>query len=112
MFKLEKPSEINWPVTVNIPRDGGNTTKAIFTGKFRLITTGEFNAIYNNGGNDEDLIRNVFTGWGSDLCDESGAPMEFNETNLNMAIAMPYVRNGIVAAYLELSQGKKAAAKN
>lgn len=112
MFKIETPKVLSWPVTVNIPRDGGNTTQAIFNGKFRMISTGEFNAIYNNGGNDEDLIRNVFVGWGSDLCDESGNPMEFNEANLNLAIAMPYVRNGIVTAYLELSQGKKAAAKN
>lgn len=112
MFKIEQPKEITWPVTVSIPRDGGNATKAVFTGKFKVITNAEFNAIYTNGGNDEDLIRNVMTGWGNDLCDESGNPMEFNEANMNLAIGMPYVRNGIVAAYLELSQGKKAAAKN
>lgn len=112
MFKIEKPKEITWPVTVSIPRDGGNTTKAIFTGKFKVLPNIEFNAIYANGGNDEDLARNVLTGWGNDLCDESGNPMEFNEENLSLAVAMPYVRNGIVAAYLELSQGKKAATKN
>jgi len=112
MFKIEKPKEISWPVIVSIPRDGGNTTKATFTGKFKLLTSAEFNAMYANGGNDEDLIRAVMTGWGDDLCDEFGAPMEFSETHLNMALTMPYVRNGIVAAYLELSQGRKAAAKN
>lgn len=112
MFKIEKPKEISWPVTVSIPRDGGNTTKATFTGKFKLLPSAEFNAIYNGGGNDEDLIRAVMAGWGEDLCDESGSPMEFSEANLNVVIAMPYVRNAIVAAYLELSQGRKAAAKN
>lgn len=112
MFKIEKPTEITWPVTINLPRDGGNTTKAVFTGKFKILSNTEFNAIYANGGNDEDLARNVLTGWGNDVCDEAGNPMEFNEENVNKVIAMPYARNGIAAAYLELSQGKKAAAKN
>lgn len=113
MFKIEKPKSIKWPVTVSIPRDGGNTTKATFTGEFKMISSAEFNAIYNsNGGNDEDLIRNVMTGWGDDLCDEFGSPMEFSEENLNTIAAVPYIRAGIVAAYLELSQGKKAGAKN
>lgn len=112
MFKIEKPKDITWPVAVSIPRDGGNTVKATFTGKFKILTGAEFNAIYNNGGNDEDLIRNVLTGWNQDLCDEDGNPLEFNEDNVAMIAARPYIRTAIIAAYLELSHGKKAAAKN
>lgn len=112
MFKVEKPKEITWPVTVSIPRDGGNTVKAIFTGKFRILPATEFNAIYSSGGNDEDLVRNVLTGWNTDLCDESGTPLEYNDENLNMIAATPYIRTAIVSAYLELSHGKKATAKN
>ncbi|MDE2388924.1 MAG: hypothetical protein KGN35_07580 [Betaproteobacteria bacterium] len=112
MFKIEKPKEISWPVTVSAPRDGGSTAKSTFTGKFKVMPSTEFNAIYNNGGTDEDLIRNVLTGWNDDLCDESGNPLEFNEENLSMIVSVPYVRAGIIAAYLELSSGKKAAVKN
>lgn len=112
MFKLEKPSEITWPVTVNVPRDGGTTTKAVFTGKFKILPGAEFNAIYSGGGNDEDLCRNVVTGWGPDVSDQEGNPLPFNDENINKMIAIPYVRSGLVAAYLELSQGRKAAAKN
>lgn len=112
MFKIEKTKEITWPVTVSVPRDGGNAAKQVFTGKFKLITSGEFNAIYNNGGNDEDLVRAVLRGWGEDLCDESGTPLQFSTENLEMVISVPYVRNSIVSAYLELSQGKKSSTKN
>ena len=112
MFKVEKSPEINWPVTVSIPRDGGITVKAVFTGKFKVLTAVEFSAIYASGGNDEDLIRIVMTGWGADVLDAAGEPMEFNEGNLSQLVAMPFVRNAIVAAYLELSQGNKAARKN
>ncbi|MXS82276.1 phage tail assembly chaperone [Nitrosomonas oligotropha] len=112
MFKVEKPKDITWPVTVSIPRDGGNAVKATFTGKFKILPSAEFNAIYNNGGSDEDLICNVMTGWNSDLCDEDGNSMEFNEENLSLIASVPYIRSAIVSAYLELSNGKKAARKN
>ncbi len=112
MFKIEKQKEIFWPVTVSAPRDGGSTTKATFTGRFRVMPSTEFSAIYSNGGTDEDLIRNVLTGWNDDLCDESGSPLAFNDENLNMIVSIPYIRAAIVAAYLELSIGKKSGAKN
>jgi len=112
MFKIEKQKEISWPVTVSAPRDGGNTVKATFTGKFRILPSAEFNAIYSSGGTDEDLVRNVLTGWNDDLCDESGNPLAFNEENVNMIVSVLYIRAAIIAAYLELSSGKKAAAKN
>lgn len=112
MFKIEKPKEIIWPVTVSIPRDGGVTAKATFTGKFRILSGSEFNAIYANGGSDEDLVRNVLTGWGTDLRDESDQSMDFNEENLNLIASVPYIRAAIVAAYLELAHGRKAGGKN
>lgn len=112
MFKVEKPATIAWPVTVSIPRDGGGTTKATFTGKFKILPGAEFNAIYANGGSDEDLVRNVLVGWNDDLCDESGSPLEFSEQNVDLIISIPYRRAAIVAAYLELAHGKKAGGKN
>lgn len=113
MYKIEKQNEISWPVTVNIPRDGGNTVKATFTGKFRILSGAEFNGIFaKEGGNDEDLCRAMFVGWGDDLCDESGAPLVFTEEERNKFISVPYQRMGVVEAYMQLSHGKKAAAKN
>ncbi len=112
MFKVEKSKEITWPVAVSIPRDGGNVVKATFTGKFKIMSGAEFNAIYSSGGNDEDLVRNVLTGWNEDLCDEFGTPLEFSDENRSIIAAVPYIRAAIVSAYLELSHGKKAAAKN
>jgi len=112
MFKIEKLKDITWPVTVSVPRDGGNAVKATFTGKFKLLTSPEFNAIYNSGGSDEDLVRNVLTGWENNLCDEDGNPLEFNDENLNLVATRTYIRTAIVSAYLELSSGKKAGTKN
>lgn len=112
MFKLEKMKSILWPVTVNEPRDGGTFAKSCFNLKFELLPGGEFNAIYKSGGNDEDLLRRSVIGFGLDLIDESGAPISFTQENLELLISKPYVRNAMIEAYLELSQGKKAEAKN
>lgn len=112
MFKVEKPTTIAWPVTVSIPRNGGNVVKATFTGEFRILSGAEFNAIYANGGSDEDLVRNVLTNWGADLRDESDQSMDYNDENLNLIASVPYIRAAIVAAYLELAHGKKAGGKN
>jgi hypothetical protein len=41
MFKLSMVKEVDWPVTVTIPQDGGAVMKATFTARFRLITQAE-----------------------------------------------------------------------
>ena len=100
------------PVTINIPRDGGNVTKAKCTVHYELISQDEFTAIYDNGGNDEDLLHRVIKGFGSDVADEDGNPLAFNDDNLDKLLRVPYVRVGFVHGYLECSSGKAAARKN
>ena len=79
MFKLEQPKSVKWPVTVNIPQDGGTIKKKIFNAEFTLLDQDEFNAIYKDaGGNDEDLIRRTLVGW-SDVGDPDGNPIDFQE---------------------------------
>lgn len=111
MFKLEEQKNVKWPVTVNIPRDGGRTTKAEFTAHFELLPQTEFREIYEQeNASDEDLVRRVLTGWDG-VADADGQPIEYNEDAREMMIRIPYVRAAMVSAYLECSHGK-AARKN
>ncbi len=112
MFKIEKPTDIKWPVTISIPRDGGRVTKATCTVRFKLIPQEENSAIYADGGNDEDLLRRVLVGWEPDVADEDGNPLEFSEEVRDKLIGISYVRAGIVAGYLDCSSGKAAGRKN
>lgn len=115
MFKLVKMTEmksINWPVMVSVPQDGGNVMKYSFTADFNLLSGPDFQAIYNKGGNDEDLLRSVVVGFGADLQDQQGAVIPFSAENLEAVIAVPYVRGAMVNAYLDLSNGRKASTKN
>ena len=112
MFKIEKETSIRWPVTVNVPRDGGRITKATFGVRFELIPADEFATIYRDGGNDEDLLRRAVTGWDSDVADAEGTPLAYSTDALDQLIGITDVRAGMVAAYIECSSGKAAARKN
>lgn len=112
MFKIEPQKIVKWPVTVNIPQDGGRTRKSVFSAEFELLPQDEFSAIYReDGGNDEDLLRRVLVGW-QDVGDADGEAIDFNADAREMMIRIPYVRAAIVSAYLECSFGKAAARKN
>lgn len=112
MFKIEPQKTVQWPVTVNIPQDGGRIKKNTFTAEFELLPQNEFNAIYReDGGNDEDLLRRALVGW-VDVGDADGNPIDFNEDARELMIRIPYVRNALVTAYLECTLGKEAARKN
>lgn len=112
MFKVEQPKSVKWPVTVNIPQDGGHTRKNIFNAQFELLAQDDFAAIYREeGGNDEDLLRRVLIGW-SEVGDPDGNPIEFDKDARELLIRIPYVRTALVAAYIECSSGKAASRKN
>lgn len=112
MFKIEPQKTVQWPVTVNIPQDGGRTRKSTFNAEFELLPQDDFSAIYKeDGGNDEDLLRRVLVGW-SEVGDSDGNPIDFNDDTRELMIRIPYVRTAMVAAYLECSFGKAAARKN
>ena len=107
MFKLQKPESVKWPVEVNIPRDGGHTTKATFNAQFRIIDQDEFSGIYDQKGTDRDLISRVCVGWDQTVCDESGEPIPFSEEALDSMVNIPYVRTAMVKAYLDCANGRK-----
>lgn len=111
MFKLAKQSKIKWPVTVNVPQDGGTTKKHQFNADFELISQEEYDAFYaENGERDIGLARRVLTGWDG-VADAEGNPIDFNGDTKEMMVRIPYVRTGIVTAFIECLYGK-AAAKN
>lgn len=112
MFKIEEQKSLQWPVTVNIPRDGGKITKSTFTAEFELISQDEFTAIYKeDSGTDEDLLRRVVIGFDG-VNDSNDKTISFSDESRDKLIKIPYVRSALVNAYLECSIGKAAVRKN
>lgn len=110
MFKLAQQRSIEWPVTVNIPVDGGKTQKAKFTGEFLVLSQDEIDAVVL--GRDErgrvDLLDVVLTGWRDDVRNEAGEELPFTDENKAALIGIPYVRAGLFAAYGEIQNGRGA----
>ncbi|MCC7487622.1 MAG: hypothetical protein IT529_21820 [Burkholderiales bacterium] len=106
MFKVGKaePTAIHWPCTINIPRDGGGSTKARCTIEFELIEQTEIDEILGGGG-DRDLLDRVVRGWGADVTDAEGNPLPFTPENKARVLAITYARAGIVAGFFEAASG-------
>lgn len=111
MFKIEKAKTIKWPVAVNIPRDGGKTTKATFNAEFNLLPQDELDTILRDGGNDQDIGCAVLTGWDG-VAGDDGAPLSFSDEARDYLLKITYVRSAILAAYFQCASGREAARKN
>jgi len=119
MFKLAKVPTVEWPVTVNIPQDGGRTVKSTFTGIFEVLEQDEIDELSANGG---DILKRTLRGW-KGVAGDDGAEIAFEMTRtedgevvLGTAVLrflkIPYVRAALWAAFGELQSGRAAARKN
>lgn len=108
MFKLAQKREIDWPVTVNVPQDGGNTVKATFTARFEVLDQAEMEKVVLDGG---DLWKRVLVDW-KGVADEDGTEIAYSDEAKEKLVKIVYVRNALSAAYGELQSGRAAARKN
>ena len=111
MYKRSALKKVWWPVTVTVPKDGGGVTRHTFECEFELLKQSEFDEVYSGGGTDRELLLRVTSGWRK-YADEEGNDVPFTREALEAEIDTPFVRNALVAAYLQLSQGREAARKN
>ncbi len=113
MFKITTKKELNWPVTISVPQDGGKVKKQETIVRFEHIDQSLFDANYATGGSDADLMKRVVIGWDDgQFQNEDGSSMPFSIENLAALLETSYVRIGFVNAYLMIQQGKEAARKN
>lgn len=100
---LETGFEAVWPVSVNVPQDGGAIEVQTFDMVFRTLTAEEHDAAQKSS--DPDAWPNAFM---VRLAGDNAQELtpEFRKQLLGRA----YVRQGIITSYVQFSQG--IAAKN
>ena len=113
MFRLmSKKEPITCPVQFTIAVDGGGVVKKQFTGKFIIVDDEE----ELKGKTVEELTRENFVGWGEDLQDEDGNPLEYNEENKSRVLRVPMIKASVMSTYMDLVAGNaviaEAAEKN
>jgi len=119
MFRLAKQREVLWPVTVQVPEDGGPQSIEIKV-RYKLLARSELRALASAlstvAGDTDALLAELdtklierITGW-EDLGDEDGNALAFTRANVEAVLDIPYLREAIEQGLYAASRG--ALAKN
>lgn len=109
MFKIVQNPTYSWPVTVELPTDGGKTEKATFDAEFKRLTQSRVDeirqAVERGEMRDSDLAREALVGW-SGVVDADG-PVPYSEKARDQLLDIPMVSTAIVMALLGSLNGAK-----
>lgn len=104
-FVLKKVSSYKWPVSVEVPVDGGKFKKEAFTAIFKKMSRSAFNDLIEAG--DDALIDQIVEGW-EGVKDEDGDEFEYNDENKIALFDDPYVLRAVITAYTDSVTGSQA----
>ena len=110
-FVLKQSSDYVWPVTVELPTDGGRFSKHTFDAKFQRLPQKRINIIIEqirvNEIDDDTLCREVLIGW-TGIKDDNDEEIPFSESSLNVVLNVQAVAAAVVSAWFEsLAKGKR-----
>lgn len=101
-FVRKKVANYKWPVTVEVPSDGGRFEKQTFDATFKRLGRTEFSKLADKG--DTELLEAVLDGWDGVL-DEDDKPVAYTAANRRDLFEDPYFCRGVIKAYLESLEG-------
>lgn len=112
MIKISQKPTYTAPVNVDLPSDKGQVNKIVFTAQFRRVSQDEVEKIHERIAegtiNDAKLVSEVLVGWGTDVQDDDGNPLEFNDENRAALLNIYPVKPSIVKAFFASLSGAKA----
>lgn len=112
MFEVD-PDEnviVDWPVTINVPVDGGQVEPHRVTVRYMLLDSRKLKGMDANSPAKPTLREHV-KGWGDEFVNKkTGEPLLFNDDTLEALLAKPYIQRAFTIGLIEASSG--AAAKN
>jgi hypothetical protein len=108
-FVLDQSDSYTWPVSLEIPIDGGKYERSTFKGKFKRITQSRAREMATSVGDGDttevDVCREVLIGW-EGITDDQGEPEAFSQSKLNQLLEIPLVANAIGEAFFESMFGR------
>ena len=109
-FVLKQSDTYSWPVTFDLPIDGGRHQRQSFDGEFRRLSQSRIREmgqqIEAGETTDADLATEVLVGW-SGITDDSGKDVPFSQTALQQLLDVPMLATAIITAYFSSLQGAK-----
>ncbi len=95
---LEAPFEADWPVTVHVPQDGGEVQEQTFMARFRLLDTGQLEALQKSETLDA-FVNSYWLGFGKT------EERELDDGLREKMLGRPYIRRGLIDAYRKFMTG-------
>jgi len=109
-FVLKQSDTYSWPVTFDLPIDGGRHQRQSFDGEFRRLSQSRIREmgqqIEAGETTDADLATEVLVGW-SGITDDSGKDVPFSQAALQQLLDVPMLATAIITAYFSSLQGAK-----
>ncbi len=103
-FKYVSKPLVWWPVTIQVPIDGGKTEKQECSAQFEILPATEYEEFKQLP--DVEFLSRVVKAFGDDIQDEAGEPLpcteEFKAQLFNSA---GYVRIAFITAYHNAATG-------
>jgi hypothetical protein len=110
-FVLKQSDTYVWPVTFDIPVDGGRHEKQTFDVQFKRMPQKWIRDIAKKIDADEvfdvDVAREVVLGW-SGITDDAGKEVPFSQKALDQVLDVPTLASAMVLAYFNSVAGVKA----
>lgn len=109
-FVISELKSYKWPVTIEVPVDGGLHEKHTFEAEFKRVTQERAEEItksmFEGDTNDREIVKEVMTGW-NDILAPGGEQLPFSPTALDQLLSIPTVGMTIIKAWLESISGAK-----
>lgn len=107
MLKLAQKDTFTWPITVEIPADGGKFEKHVFTAEFRRLPRSEIDVLMRDVGESNDperatanIVDQILLGWNG-VVDADGQPVPFSDEARNQVLDIHPVRNCVFQAWVD-----------
>lgn len=115
MLKLATKTTYKREISVDVPLDLGKSERQKFVMELKRLSVSDTKSLIAEATertlDDLDMIKRYCVGW-SGLVDSDGSELDYNSANLEMILDIPYIRKGIMDAFLEDVFGKEAVRKN
>lgn len=109
-FVLKKTNTYKWPVSVDVPVDGGKHERVTFDIEFKDLTQTRLGEIAKLSGegtlSDVEIAKEVIVGWAG-IEDENGKELPYSITKRDELLEVPMLASTIAGAYIESKQGAK-----
>lgn len=109
-FVLKQSDTYIWPVTFDVPVDGGRHEKQTFDGEFKRLPQSRIREIgrqiESGEVTDAEIACEVLVGW-TGVTDDQGKDIPFSQRALEQLLDVPMLATSVVMAYFASLQGAK-----